>query len=53
MKAKVVKPFIDKESPNKTCKKNDDIEITKERFKEVNSTRYGELVKEVKTKKKK
>lgn len=47
MRVKVVKEFIDKY--NKTLhKKNEELEISKERYEEINSTSFGVLVEEIK-----
>lgn len=47
MRVKVVKEFIDKH--NKTLhKKNEKLEISKERYEEINSTSFGVLVEEIK-----
>lgn len=54
MKVKVLKTFTDKNNRNIIYKKATNIEVTKERFEEINSTKNGILVEEVKkaTKKK-
>ena len=47
MRVKVVKEFIDKH--NKTLhEKNENLEISKERYEEINSTSFGALVEEIK-----
>lgn len=47
MKAKVLKTFKNKYSKKRAIK-GDIIEVSKERFKEINSTENGKLVEEVK-----
>ncbi|WP_163215754.1 hypothetical protein [Clostridium thermarum] len=50
MRVKVLRTFRDKET--KTLhRKGKEIEITKKRFEEVNSTAFGVLVEEIKEKK--
>ena len=46
MKAKVVKPFIDKKE-GVTRNVGDTFTLSKERYEEINSTKFGELVKAV------
>lgn len=53
MKVKVLKPFADKANNLKKRKIGDQFEITKERFQEINGTKNGKLVVEVKETKKK
>lgn len=50
MKAKVMRIFIDKYT-DVQYEENAEIEVTKERFKEINSTEYGKLLEEIKIKK--
>lgn len=51
MKVKALKLFDDKKE--KVRRKKDDVfEVSKERFKEINSTEHGKLVSEVKEPKK-
>lgn len=50
MKVKVLRSFINKYS-KKRHEKGDILDITEKRFKEINSTKYGTLVEEVKEKK--
>ena len=51
MKAKtIVSSFRDKKE-KVTRKLNEEFIVSKERFKEINSTKYGKLVEEVKEKK--
>lgn len=52
MKAKVLKKFIDKETKDH-YKINQELDITKKRFNEMNSTKHGILVEEIKEKPKK
>lgn len=52
MKVKVLKPFADKANNLKKRKIGDQFEITKERFQEINGTKHGVLVEEIKPKKK-
>lgn len=47
MKVKALKFFNDKKE-KVPREKNDVFEVSKERFKEINSTKYGKLVTEVK-----
>lgn len=51
MKVKVLRDFRDKES-KEIHKKDAEIIISKERFKEINSTEHGKLVEEIKEDKK-
>lgn len=51
MKAKVIKKFRDKYT-NLIHDPNEEIEITKERFEEINSTSFGIFVKEIAEKEK-
>ena len=51
MKVKVLKPFADKANNLKKRKVGDQFEITKERFQEINGTKHGVLVEEIKAKK--
>lgn len=46
MKAKVLKPFIDKKE-GVTRNVGDTFSLSKERFDEINSTKFGKLVKAV------
>ena len=46
MKAKVLKPFIDKKE-GVTRKLGDTFTVSKERYEEINSTKFGILVKAV------
>lgn len=46
MKAKVIKPFIDKKE-GVTRKLGDTFTVSKERYEEINSTKFGILVKAV------
>ncbi len=46
MKALVIKPFIDKKE-GVTRNQGDTFILSKERLKEINSTKFGELVEEV------
>jgi hypothetical protein len=46
MKARVLKPFIDKKE-GVTRKPGDTFVLSKERFEEINSTKFGVLVKAV------
>lgn len=46
MKAKVIKPFIDKKE-GVTRNVGDTFTLSKERFEEINSTKFGVLVKAV------
>lgn len=46
MKVKVLRVFKNKYS-KKTHKKGDILEVTKNRFKEINSTEHGVLVEEI------
>ncbi|WP_300760273.1 hypothetical protein [Janthinobacterium sp.] len=50
MKAKAMRLFIDKYT-DAQHEEGTEIEVTKERFKEINSTEYGKLLEEIKTKK--
>lgn len=50
MKAKIIRTFIDRYA-DVQYEANEEIEVTKERFKEINSTEYGQLLEEIKTKK--
>ncbi|WP_186578099.1 hypothetical protein [Aquibacillus kalidii] len=50
MKVKAIKPFTDLKE-NVKRKSGDTFVVSQERFKEMNSSRYGELVKEVVEKK--
>ena len=52
MKVKVIKDFRDKYT-KKLHKTGEELEITKERYEEINSTAHGILVKEIHEKKKK
>lgn len=52
MKVKVVRKFRDKHT-NLLHEIDETLEITKERFKEINSTAHGTLVEEIKEVKKK
>lgn len=47
MKVKVLKKFKDKRK-KKIYEKDEMIEVTKERFEEINSTSHGVLVEEIK-----
>lgn len=51
MKAKVIKTYRDKNT-NDLQEIGTEIEVTKERFGEINSTAYGIFLEEVKVKKK-
>lgn len=51
MKVEVIRNFRNKYS-KKRHKKGEILEISETRFKEINSTRHGELVKEIKEEKK-
>ena len=46
MKVKVIKPFIDKKE-GVTRKTGDTFTVSKERYEEINSTKFGVLVKAV------
>lgn len=46
MQVKAIKPFIDKEE-GVTRKPGDTFTLSKERYKEINSTKFGALVKVV------
>lgn len=46
MKAKVLKPFVDKKE-GVTRKPGDTFTVSKERYEEINSTKFGVLVKAV------
>jgi len=46
MQVKAIKPFIDKEE-GVTRKPGDTFTLSKERYKEINSTKFGALVKAV------
>jgi hypothetical protein len=46
MKAKVIKPFVDKKE-GVTRKPGDTFALSKERYEEINSTKFGVLVKAV------
>ena len=46
MKVKVIKPFVDKKE-GVTRKLGDTFTVSKERFEEINSTKFGVLVKAV------
>ena len=50
MKAKVLRTFRDKDT-DLLHRKGKEIEITKKRFEEINSTSFGILVEEIKEKK--
>lgn len=50
MKAKVIRTFIDRYTDMQR-EANEEIEVTKERFKEINGSEYGQLLEEIKTKK--
>lgn len=52
MRVRVLKTFRDKDTSALHGKGNE-IEITKERYQEINSTTHGALVEEIKVKKKK
>lgn len=52
MKVKVIKDFRDKYT-KKLHKAGEELEITKERYEEINSTAHGILVKEMSQKKRK
>lgn len=47
MKVKVLNTFVDKYDRSKVYKKDTVIQVSKERFEEINSTEYGELGEEV------
>lgn len=47
MKVKVLKRFVNKYS-NKTHEVGDILDISEKRFKEINSTKHGKLVEEIK-----
>ena len=47
MKVKVLNKIVDKYDRSKVYKKDTVIQVSKERFEEINSTEYGELGEEV------
>lgn len=47
MRVKTIKSFIDLKE-KKIRKEKEEFEVTKERFKEINSTSHGKLVEEIK-----
>lgn len=51
MKVKVIKPFSDKYT-KVIYQKGQEIEVSDERYDEINSTAHGVLVEEIKTQKK-
>lgn len=53
MKVRVVKPFRDLKEGVKRDEVGEVFEVSQSRYKEINSTKYGKLVEEVKEKPKK